>query len=57
VTYSDKPLSETEFEPEEDELDFDEPVEDPESETDILNGADDDLEDEDLPLVDATENR
>ena len=57
MTYSDKPLSETEFEPEEDELDFDEPVEDPESETDILNGADDDLEDEDLPLVDATENR
>jgi hypothetical protein len=56
VTYSDEPLTEPEFDPEEDELDFDEPVEDPESETDILNGADDDLEDEDLPLVDATEN-
>jgi len=33
------------------------PLERPEDEEDIINGADEDPDDEDIPLVDATENR
>jgi hypothetical protein len=50
-----EPPTESDIEPEEDE-----PLEDPENpedEEDILNDEDDEPDDEDLPLVDATENR
>ena len=43
---------ETGIEPERDE-----PLENPEDEDDIINGADDEPDDEDIPLVDAVENR
>jgi hypothetical protein len=42
-------------EPDFDELD--EPVEDSEDEGDIISDEDDEPHDEDIPLVDATENR
>lgn len=37
--------------------DFEEPVESGEDEEDIINDEDDEPDDEDIPLVDATENR
>ena len=43
---------ETGIEPERDE-----PLEDTEHEEDIINDEDDEPDDEDIPLVDATENR
>jgi hypothetical protein len=43
---------ETGIEPERDE-----PLENPEDEDDIINDADGEPDDEDIPLVDATENR
>jgi hypothetical protein len=42
--------------PKGDEVSYDLPVEDPETENDIVNDADDKPEDEDIPLMDATEN-
>ena len=43
--------------PDRDEVGYDLPVEDPETENDIVNDADDEPDDKDVPLVDATEGR
>jgi hypothetical protein len=64
MTNSNEPLLDPETDidgsgivPSRDEVSYDLPVEDPETENDIVNDADDEPDDEDIPLVDAIENR